>query len=983
MNTPIKKIFATRDNQIQELDDNEADVELLSPNNFFSTHINLIPLQSAVQGPRLFYGARFFNQALPLSNPEAPLVQNLDDGSPDGESFDNRLGKQAGAIFADDDGEVIDVTPDFISVRNPDGSVKDIDLYSNFPYNRKTRVTQTALIKKGDAIKKGQLLAHSNYTDDKGTLALGANAKVGLVPYKGFSMDDAIVISSAFAKRLTSDHSDTIEQDFDNDTKGGLNHYVSLFPTAFTKQQLKGMDSNGVVKPGTILHNGDPVVLATRPRVFSSTTSQLGKLSKAMRQSRHDGSQKWESDFPGVVTDVAKTKTGYKVIVKSEAPAQKGDKIIFRSGGKGIISSILPEEHMPRTKDGSPLEVLLNPLSLPSRVNSSLLYELLLGKVAAKKGQPIKISGFNKKGESWYDMVADALKEQGLNETEEVFDPMSNRMLENPVTVGVGHVLKLHHVAACFDNQTEVLTQGGWKKWSDVSSDDYIATSDTSGHTLFFDRPLHLFKYHYTGTLCAFSGQYIDYAVTPNHNLWCQDYAGGRTFRLRHAGEVHGRRFKIKQFGFEVESPTVPDFFELEGKKYAWDDFCEFTGWWVTEGCVGSNKCSVVVYQSSTANPEKVQRIENLLNAMGVKWSPYKSNGVHMGFVINEKAFANYFSNYGSHSQFKCVPRELILGSISGCKRIIEAMLLGNGSAQQTPTGPCYRISSTSKQLLDDFQEMAVRVGAGSVIHPMSRETKKFQENPQYLDAWVASYTTTRNNSQVDGDRNQDGFSLIQYNDFVYCAEMPTGLLYVRRNGKPMLSGNSKISARGQGGYDSSQQPLRGGGDSAQSKRLSGLESHALLSSGAYKTLKEGSTLRGQQNDQYWRDLRQGYKPKPPGTPFVWEKFQTLLTGAGLHARKIHGGKLRLGPFTDDDLNKRDALEIKSGELVDLNTMESIPGGLFDQTLVGSNKWGKIGLPFKVPNPAFESAIRNLTGLSEKELRAIMSGQMELPEHLR
>lgn len=1388
-------IFGTRNNQIQEMDDSEVDVELITPNNFFSTHVNLIPLQSAVQGPRLFYGARFYNQALPLMKPEAPLVQNLDDSDADGFSFDEKLGRKAGALFADEDSEVQDVTPDGITVRRPDGSTKNIDLYNNFIFNRKsingastilirrqgtlisckiadyeftagdevqsfcpitklskwqevtgyikhendkkllcvtyesgrsvvvtedhslltlddkweitpvypmdcvvnstksphafgclpdtgtqadydegtlvglylaeghlgkqaglvqisvlppariaeakdlvykvlgitahdakvncgftshtfyrfledncgkgsgnkfisdmllnkprkylegiiagymagdgclwedknkaiqvagvttsvtlrndltkvlnllgiftthwdaprkhinpnwndafgfrvisthicklprwffyedredklrqalkvkfraspfehipvhpssvkamynslpgnvppmvyqyaykrriakhaltnatgnfglwassdilwdkitditpapheayvydlevnasqafavnggllvhnTSITHTPLIKKGDIVKKGQILAKSNYTDDKGTLALGANAVVGLVPFKGHSMDDAIVVSSAFAKRLTSDHAYTHEQDFDRDTKGGLNHYVSLFPTAFNKDQIKKMDKTGVIKPGSVVQAGDPLILATRPRSFSSTTSQLGKLSKAMRQSRHDSSQLWDSEFPGVVTDVAKTKTGYKVIVKSETPTQAGDKIVFRSGQKGIISRILPDEQMPRTKSGQPMEVLLNPLGIPSRVNNSLIYELLLGKAAAKRGSAIKLPSFNKKGEKWYDMVAQALKENDLPETEELFDPVSNRLLENQVTVGVGHVLKLHHVAACFDAETEVLTQDGWKYWENVLETDLLASSDVRGNKLIFDKPLHLFKYKYDGLLCAYKGRYADYAVTPNHNMWCKYYYGTRTFGLVPASQIHGKRFKLKQFGFEIVSPLSEKHFVLDGKSFVWDDFCEFVGWWVAEGCVGSNKTSVLIYQSSTANKPKCDRIEALLNRMGLRWSYYKVDGITKGFAINEKSFAEYFSNYGTHSQFKRVPRELITGCVSGCKRIIESILLGDGSITFDKSnridedgiqrGPLWRLTSTSKQLIDDFQELCIRVGAGSNINKISRDCKKFVENPHYLDAWQASYTETRDLVQVDGDRNKEAFSLLPYNGFVYCAEMPTGLLYVRRNGKPMLSGNSKVSARGQGGYDANQQPLKGGSDAAQAKRMSGLEINSMLSSGAYKNIKEGATLRGQQNDEYWRALRQGYKPKTPGTPFVWEKFQALLTGAGLQARKLPKGELRLGPFTDDDLDKHGASEVKSGELVDLNTMEPAEGGLFDQVLVGSNKWGKIPLPFKVPNPAFEGGIRSLLGLTEKELRAVLSGTMDLPDN--
>src|SRR6056300_89836 len=104
--------FAIKDNKIQEVDDDEVDYELESPNTFFGSHVNLIPVQNSVQGPRLFYGARFYNQAMPLEKPEAPWVQNLIDGDENGRSFDDYYGKHAGAIFADDEGEVVKVTPD-------------------------------------------------------------------------------------------------------------------------------------------------------------------------------------------------------------------------------------------------------------------------------------------------------------------------------------------------------------------------------------------------------------------------------------------------------------------------------------------------------------------------------------------------------------------------------------------------------------------------------------------------------------------------------------------------------------------------------------------------------------------------------------------------------------------------------------------------------------------------------------------------------
>ena len=135
-----------KDNQIQEIDDGEADYEITTPNAFFGSHINLIPLQSAVQGPRLFYGARFYNQALPLHSPEAPLVQNLADGDPQGRSFDELFGEKAGAVFSPEEGEVVDVTPDEIRLKTASGDQK-VGLYNNFVFNRKTSIANTPSVK--------------------------------------------------------------------------------------------------------------------------------------------------------------------------------------------------------------------------------------------------------------------------------------------------------------------------------------------------------------------------------------------------------------------------------------------------------------------------------------------------------------------------------------------------------------------------------------------------------------------------------------------------------------------------------------------------------------------------------------------------------------------------------------------------------------------------------------------------------------------
>ena len=275
-------VAAIRDGKLQTVDDSEIDVELVSANQLFSTHPNSIPMPGAVQAPRVFYGSRFFNQSLPLKNPEAPLLQNLLDGTD--RSFDQELGTYMGALRTDRDAEVMDVNEKNITLRDPaTGESWKHSLYSRHPLNRFTALTQTPLIAKGDLLKAGQLIAKSNYTDNEGTMAMSVNARVGLVPYKGYTMDDAVVISESLAKRLTSTQSYVEEQDYDDDNKGGKSHYHSLFPTAFKKAQMEKLDDNGVIKVGEQIEPGDPYILLTKPRMFSSQVGTLGKITRGMQ----------------------------------------------------------------------------------------------------------------------------------------------------------------------------------------------------------------------------------------------------------------------------------------------------------------------------------------------------------------------------------------------------------------------------------------------------------------------------------------------------------------------------------------------------------------------------------------------------------------------------------------------------------------------------------------------------------------------------
>lgn len=632
---PVKGI---RFNRMELGDEQDVDYEMPNSNGFFSTHANAIPLASAVQGPRIFYGSRFFEQALPLVHNEAPLVRNMEFNS--GRSFDYVLGEAMGAKRAGVAGTVDKITPDEITVKGEDGTKHSYELFNLFPGNRKTLQHNTPVVQKGQPVQPGDLLAKSNFTDDEGRMAMGTNARIGLVPYKGASMDDALVISQSFADRMLSDHAETVEQEKDDSLTRGRNHYISLFQKRFKQEQLENIDEDGIVKPGTILQPGDPIILQTRPRTFSSESQNVGRLSRSQRFVRKDAAKLWDGDDPAEVLEAARTKDGgVKVLLRYQSPTRPGDKLVLRAGNKQTVSRIIPDDQMPRTEDGRPLDVLLNQLGLPSRENASSFYEMLLGKVAEKTGKPYTLPAFLPKGQDWLSFVKNELEKNGVSPTERVYDPKENRWLDNPITVGNAHVLKLHHMAA------------------------------------------------------------------------------------------------------------------------------------------------------------------------------------------------------------------------------------------------------------------------------------------------------------------------------------------------------KKMSSRGQAGYSMDHQPLKGGGGAGGAQRLSGLEMNVLFSAGAHGVQKEAVLLRGEKRDDYWRQLRANRTTPQLERPFVWKKFLALLAGAGVHVKDLGKGRLRLAPMTDRRLEELGSVPIENDGIVDLNTYEPKPGGLFDPTLVRDQKWGHVQLPFKVINPSYEETVRTLLGLTSKEYEALLDAPDEIPEN--
>lgn len=435
------RVAAMRRGRIQYVPRDEVDYTLPAFEYAFSPLGNMIPMKSMVKGQRMAMASRMLTQALPLIVPEAPLVQSAIPGTDSQRSFEEDYAAKMGTIRAKKGGIVMRAVSGDIRVKYDDGTTDTIELYDNHPYNRKTFLHQTSMLQAGERFASGDILARSNYTDGKGTTALGINARVAYIPWGGKNFEDAIVISESMAKRLTSEHMYQFDYEKTERTRTGRNAYVSLFPSRYNREVMARMDDDGVIKPGSTVRFGDPLIL----RAEQKSRAQ-NKVHRKRQAGFTDSSVTWDHHDDGIVTDVVKTRRGPVVLVKSKHPMMVGDKLSGRYGDKGVISAIIPDHQMPHDKEGIPFEILLNPLGTQSRTNPAQHVEAALGKLAHHLGRPVKVEDFRTDIDDYTEWAIEQLRKAGLSDTEDIIDPSTDRKIPD-INTGYRFFMKLHHMA--------------------------------------------------------------------------------------------------------------------------------------------------------------------------------------------------------------------------------------------------------------------------------------------------------------------------------------------------------------------------------------------------------------------------------------------------------------------------------------------------------------------------------------------------------
>jgi DNA-directed RNA polymerase subunit beta len=370
----------------------EIDFMDVSPKQVFSVTTSLIPFLEHDDANRALMGSNMQRQAVPLLRPEAPLIAT---------GMEKEVAKYSGqVVFARDDGEVVAVDSKQITIAEEDGNEHDYPLMKFVRTNQGTCVNQRAIVSKGDKVKKGQVIADGSATDH-GELALGQNILCAFMSWRGYNFEDAIIISDKLVKndRFTSIHIEKYEIEA-RETKLGTEEITRDIPNV-GEESLRDLDETGIIRVGAEVGPGSILVGKISPKGETELTAEE-KLLRAIfgEKAREvkDSSLRVPHGECGKVIEVkiftrnnnsdlpAGVHSLVRVWVAQKRKISVGDKMAGRHGNKGVISCILPEEDLPYLPDGRPVDIILNPIGVPSRMNIGQILETHLGWAAETLG---------------------------------------------------------------------------------------------------------------------------------------------------------------------------------------------------------------------------------------------------------------------------------------------------------------------------------------------------------------------------------------------------------------------------------------------------------------------------------------------------------------------------------------------------------------------------------------------------------------------
>ena len=445
-----RKVMARYRDEFHEIDNSKVSFMDVSPKMLVSVATAMIPFLENDDANRALMGSNMQRQAVPLLRTEAPIV---------GTGMEYKAAVDSGTVvLCKKDGVVVHVNADYVEIQTADG----IDRYNLTKFmrsNQGTCINQKPIVDLGQQVKAGDVIADGPATDH-GEISLGKNALIGFMTWEGYNYEDAVLINEKLVRDdvYTSIHIEEFEIEA-RDTKLGPEEITRDIPNV-GDDALKDLDERGIIRVGAEVRSGDILVGKVTPKGETELTPEerllraiFGEKAKEVR----DTSLRVPHGEYGIIVNVEvftrensdELSPGVNKVVRCYIAQKRklsvGDKMAGRHGNKGVVSRILPQEDMPFLEDGTPLDIVLNPLGVPSRMNIGQVLEVNLGFAAKHLGWRVMTPVFDGAHES---DIKEMFKDLGIREDGKsiLTDGRTGRKFDNPVTVGIMYYLKLFHL---------------------------------------------------------------------------------------------------------------------------------------------------------------------------------------------------------------------------------------------------------------------------------------------------------------------------------------------------------------------------------------------------------------------------------------------------------------------------------------------------------------------------------------------------------
>lgn len=675
-------------------------------------------------------------------------------------------------------------------------------------------------------------------------LTYGENVIVAIQCYTGYNQEDSVLLNKSALDRglfRLASLKKAIATIKKNQSTSQNDMFIKPDPLKVTGMGFGSYDKlndEGHVPEETKIENNDIFIGVVTPIQPSGKSDKIYK----------DNSEVYKSYVPGIVDKVYSNiynHEGYemkKVRIRSERIPIIGDKFCSRHGQKGTVGLVIPQCDMPFNPDtGMSPDLIMNPNAIPSRMTLGQFIECVTGKIGAIKGCEVDGSPFQ---EINIKKIRKELKDLGFRDdgTEVFYSGMTGKQMNRTVFVGPTYYMRLKHMVMdkihCLTMDHEVLTENGWKFFKDIKNNEKVATIIDGN--LSYEKPKKLLYFpNYQGEMYHVKNQQIDLNVTSNHRMYVSTCKKRKQiwsdYELIEANKIYGKHTKYlknavnTQNDYQFILPEITDKNIIrENKKVNMDAWLTFFGIWMTSFCKDSKYIDTEQY-CITINLYN-ERVQNVITESFKKLDyNYNVSKDKSKIYVYDRQLYNYLKNFSVDKQNKFLPEWVWKLSQEQSRKLIESMVLGDGSIFKRTNNDdnlCYYTSSV--KLSNDFQRLCLHAGWSANISFI-----KGIKNDN--DLWKLGIIKNKNSPSVNNEQNIQTENIYNTQCDVFCLEMPNETFYVRRNGKPVWTGNSR--ARGPKTLLTHQAPegrSRDGG-----LRFGEMERDCIIAHGMSKFLKE------------------------------------------------------------------------------------------------------------------------------------------------